>query len=68
MEKAGFFEGRERDFEERPYRRRISNVYETDDYHMVNNKLHNGWDLFKAIISNGKSFYILVKYGEQQEG
>lgn len=67
------------------HRRRISDIYETDNVSIANCKLHNGWELMKAIISNriaalpllvssrlrrphdGKSFYILVRYEEDEK-
>lgn len=48
-------------------RRRISDIYETDNVSIANFQLHNGWNLMKAIISNGKSFYILVRYEEEEK-
>ncbi len=63
-EKTGF-EVSGGSFHERTGRRRISEIYETDNFQTANNKLHDGWDLLKAIVSNRRGFYILVRYEEE---
>ena len=67
MGEKGFFDERESHSRERMNRRRISAVFETDDYQEANRKLREGWDVLKAIISNGRSFYILVRYEEKEK-
>lgn len=47
--------------------RRIRRIFETDDFTKANERLDNGWDLLKGVVSNGKSFYILVKYEEDEK-